>query len=72
MRSLDSDHEEHETITSLTIPHADDLNAWRYGIYVGSINETRCQMNPNDTEITFFAWNVLFDASNEWQEDQLQ
>ena len=53
-RSFDSDHEEDETITSLTITHADDLNAWRYGIYVGSINETRCQMNSNDTEIKFF------------------
>jgi hypothetical protein len=53
-RNFDSDHEEDETITSLAITHADDLNAWLYGVNVGSINETRYQINPDDTEVTFF------------------
>ncbi len=46
---FDSDHEEDETITSLAITHADDLRAWLYGINVGSINETRYQINPDKT-----------------------
>ncbi len=53
-RNFDSDHEEDEMITSLAITHADDLNAWLYGIKVGSINETRYHINPDDTEVTSF------------------
>ena len=48
-KHFDSDHEEDETITSLAITHADDLNAWLYGVNVGSINETRYQINPDKT-----------------------
>ena len=54
-RNFDSDHEEDETFTSLAITHADDLNAWLYGVNVGSINETRYQINPDDTEVTCFS-----------------
>jgi len=53
-RHFDSDHEEDKTITSLAITHADDLNAWLYGVNMGSINETRYQINPDDTEVMFF------------------
>ena len=52
-RNFDSDHEEDKMITSLTT-HADDLNAWLYGINEGLINETRYQINPYDTEVTLF------------------
>ncbi len=38
----------------LRLRHADDLNALLYGINVGSIDETRYQINPDDTEVTFF------------------
>lgn len=31
--------------------HADDLNAWLYSVNVGSINKTRYQIKPYDTEI---------------------
>ncbi len=54
-RNFDSDHEEDETFTSLAITHADDLNAWLYGVNVGSINETRYQINPDDTGVTCFS-----------------
>ena len=53
-RNFHSNHEEDEMITNLTITHADDLNAWLYSINIGLINETRCQINPDDTEVTFF------------------
>ncbi len=36
------------------ITHAEDLNAWLYGIMVGSIKETRYQINPYDSEINSF------------------
>jgi len=52
-RNFNSDHEEDKMITSLTT-HADDLNAWLYGLNEGSINETRYQINPYDTEVTLF------------------
>jgi hypothetical protein len=53
-KHFDSDYEEDKTITILQITHADNLNAWLYGVNVGSINETRYQINPDDTEVTFF------------------
>ena len=53
-KHFDSDHEEDNTITSLATTHADDLNAWLYGVNMGSINETRYQINPGDTEVMFF------------------
>ena len=70
-RNFDSDHEEDETFTSLAITHADDLNAWLYGVNVGSTNETRYQINLNDTKVRFFCMNVQCNASKEWQEYQL-
>lgn len=33
------------------VTHADDLNAWLYNVNVGSINKTRYQIKPYDTEI---------------------
>jgi hypothetical protein len=36
------------------ITHADDLNAWLYGIKEGLIKETRYQINPDDSEINSF------------------
>jgi hypothetical protein len=53
-RNFDSDHEEDETMTSFALTHADDLNAWLYCLNVGSINETRYQINPDNTEVMFF------------------
>jgi len=53
-RNFDSDHEEDETMTSLALTHADNLNAWIYGVNVGSINKTRYQINPNNTEVILF------------------
>jgi hypothetical protein len=53
-RNFDSEQEEDETITSLALTHADNLNAWLYGIKVGSINKTIYQIFPDDTEVTVF------------------
>ncbi len=53
-RNFNSDHEEDETMTSFALTHADDLNAWLYDVNVGLINNTRYQMNPNNTEVTTF------------------
>ena len=41
-------------MTNKAITHADDLNAWIYSIKVGSIKETRYQINPDDSEINSF------------------
>ena len=47
-------------MTSLALIHADDLNAWLYSVKVGSINEPRYQINPDDVEVTAFCkeWHV--------------
>jgi hypothetical protein len=45
-RNYNSEHEEDETMTSRELTHADDLNAWLYGVKVGSINKTRYQIFP--------------------------
>ena len=59
-RTFNSEHEEGEMMTSLALIHADDLNAWLYSVKVGSINETRYQINPDDVEVTAFCkeWHV--------------
>ncbi len=41
-------------MTNKAITHADDLNAWLYGIKVGLIKETRYQINPDNLEINSF------------------
>ncbi len=41
-------------MTNKAITHADNLNAWLYGIKVGLIKETRYQINPDDSEINSF------------------
>jgi hypothetical protein len=41
-------------MTNEAITHADDLNAWLYGLKAGSIKETRYQINPDDSEINSF------------------
>jgi hypothetical protein len=53
-RLFDSEHKDSKTMTNKTITHADDLNAWIYGVKVGSIKETRYQINPDDSEINSF------------------
>ncbi len=53
-RLLDSEHTDDETMTNEAITHADDLNAWLYGLKAGSIKETRYQINPDDSEINSF------------------
>jgi hypothetical protein len=53
-RLFDSEHKDDETMTNKAITHADDLNAWLYGIKVGLIKETRYQINPDDLEIKSF------------------
>jgi hypothetical protein len=34
--------------------HADDLNAWLYGVKIGLVPKTRYFLNPDDTEIAKF------------------
>ncbi len=53
-RLFDSEHKDDETMTNKAITHADDLNAWLYGIKAGLIKETRYQINPDDLEINSF------------------
>jgi hypothetical protein len=36
------------------INHADDINAWLYGIHQGTIPETRYSVLPDNIEITNF------------------
>ena len=50
-RDFDSEHEEDAMMTNLALAHADDLNAWLYGVKMGSINETRYKINPDDMEV---------------------
>ena len=50
--NIDSDNEEDATTTSLALTHVDDLNAWLYGVKMGLINKTRCQINPEDMKVT--------------------
>jgi hypothetical protein len=51
---FDSEHKDDEMMANKAITHADDLNAWLYGVKVGSIKETRYQINPDDLEINSF------------------
>jgi hypothetical protein len=53
-RAFSSEHEEDEMMMSKALTHTDNLNVWLYGIKVGSINKTRYQINPDDSEITLF------------------
>ncbi len=53
-RAFNLEHEEDETMVSKAITHADNLNAWLNGVKAGSINKTRYQINPDDSEITSF------------------
>ena len=53
-KAFDVEHENDETQTSKAITHADDLNAWLYGVKMGLITETRYQLNPDDVEISSF------------------
>ncbi len=36
------------------VNHADDINAWLYGVHQGSILETRYSVLPDDAEISNF------------------
>jgi hypothetical protein len=53
-RLFDSEHKDDETMMNKAITHADDLNAWLYGVKAGSIKETRYQINPDNSEINSF------------------
>jgi hypothetical protein len=47
-RAFDVEHESDESQTHKAITHADDLNAWLYGVKTGLISETCYQLNPDD------------------------
>jgi hypothetical protein len=47
-RLFDSEHKDDEMMTNKAITHADDLNAWLYGIKAGLIKETKYQINPDN------------------------
>ncbi len=53
-RLFDSEDEDDEMMRNKAITHADDLNAWLYGIKAGLIKEKRYQINPDDSEINSF------------------
>jgi hypothetical protein len=40
-RLFDSEHKDDETMTNKAITHADDLNAWLYGVMVGLIKRNK-------------------------------
>ena len=51
-KSFDGDNEVEATSA---VHHADDLNAWLYGVKRGLILESCYSINPDDTEITSFS-----------------
>jgi hypothetical protein len=53
-RAFDVEHESDESQTHKAITHADDLNAWLYGVKTGLISETCYQLNPDDAKISSF------------------
>ncbi len=61
-RLFDLEHKDDETMTNKATTHADDMNAWLYGVKAGSIKETRYQINPDDLEINSFAKNITLNA----------
>ncbi len=36
------------------IIHSDDLKAWLYGVKLGSVNETRYSVTPDDGQVSMF------------------
>ena len=44
-----------ETMNGNAVTHGDDLNAWLYGVHIGSITETRYTVLPDDQEISLFS-----------------
>jgi len=44
-----------ETMNGNAVTHGDDLNAWLYGVRIGSITETRYTVLPDDQEISLFS-----------------
>jgi hypothetical protein len=63
-RSFYMEHEYKAT----TITHADDLNAWLYGMKTGLVPETRYSVNPDNTELQNFAWTDTCNASLQMQQ----
>jgi hypothetical protein len=49
-RSFNKEHE----LEATAVTHADDLNAWLYGVKTGLVPETRQSVNPDDTKIATF------------------
>ncbi len=49
-RSFDKEHE----LEATAVTHADDLNAWLYGVKAGLVPKTRYSVNPDDTKIVTF------------------
>ena len=44
------------------ITHSDNLNAWLYGVKVGSINETRYSVTPDDVQNSILCNNQHFQS----------
>jgi hypothetical protein len=53
-KNFDSEHKEDKMTTSRALTHVDNINAWLYSIKVSSINKTRYQIFPDDTEFMAF------------------
>ncbi len=50
VRSFDEEHK----LEATAVTHADDLNAWLYGVKTGLVPKTRYSINPDDTKIATF------------------
>ncbi len=49
-RSFDEEHK----LEATAVTHADNLNAWLYGVKTGLVPKTRYSVNPDDTKIATF------------------
>jgi hypothetical protein len=48
------EHENNKSQISRTITHADDINAWLYGVNRGLIFKTRYQLNLDNIKVSSF------------------
>ncbi len=46
------------TLQGNVISHSDNLNTWLYNVKVGSINETRYSVTPDDIRVSMFCSNI--------------
>jgi hypothetical protein len=69
-RNVGSEHEKDEMMTSQALSHTEDLNAWLYGLKVGSINKTRYKFSQTTWKSWLSARKVLGNALKGCQEPQ--